>query len=157
MPTTLAPGDRAPAFKATSGDGETVSLADYRGRRDLVLYFYPRDNTPGCAREARAFRDAADEIRSKGAEIVGVSTNSQASHERFSANHELNFPLLVDADGAIASAYGVLKPNGKSAERATFLIDRKGVIRHVWPKVTVNGHAKEVAAAVDRIRGGETA
>ncbi len=152
MPTSLKPGERAPDFQALSGDGQTVSLSDFKGDRELVLYFYPRDNTPGCTKEAQAFRDAADEIRAKGADIVGVSTNSLESHRRFAENLELNFPLLADTDGVISNAYGVLKENGKSAERATFLIDREGVIRRVWPKVTVKGHAQEVADAIDAIR-----
>ena len=152
MPTPPRPGDTAPTFSAPSGDGRTVSLSDFRGSSDLVLYFYPRDNTPGCTREARAFRDAAAEIRSRGAEVVGVSTNSEESHRRFTANQELNFPLLADTDGSVAAAYGVLKPNGRTAERATFLIDRSGIVRRVWPKVTVNGHAREVTRAIDDIR-----
>ncbi|MBD3367390.1 MAG: redoxin domain-containing protein [Candidatus Eisenbacteria bacterium] len=152
MPTSLKPGDGAPEFSAPTGDGDTVSLADFIGKGDVVLYFYPRDNTPGCTREARAFRDAAVEIRSRGAEIVGVSTNSEGSHRRFAANQELNFPLLADTDGSIAAAYGVLKPNGRTAERATFLVDRKGVVRRVWPKVTVKGHAQEVTRAIDEMR-----
>ena len=152
MPTSLKPGERAPDFQALSGDGQTVSLSDFKGDRELVLYFYPRDNTPGCTKEAQAFRDAADEIRAKGADIVGVSTNSLESHRRFAENLELNFPLLADTDGVISNAYGVLKENGKSAERATFLIDREGVIRRVWPKVTVKGHAQEVADAIDASR-----
>jgi len=153
MPTTIKPGDTAPAFSAPTADGDTVSLEDFADEKDLVLYFYPKDNTPGCTREARAFRDAADLIRSKGAEIVGVSMNSRDSHRRFSANLELNFPLLADTDGTVAKAYGVLKPHGKSAERATFLIDREGIVRGVWPKVKVTGHADEVAGAIDEIRG----
>lgn len=149
MPTPIKPGDPAPPFSAQSSDGETVSLRDFKGKRALVLYFYPRDNTPGCTREAGAFRDAADEIRARGAEIVGVSTNSLESHRRFSANHELNFPLLADTDGDIARAYGVLKPTGGSAERTTFLIDRKGIVRHVWPKVKVTGHVDEVTRMLE--------
>ena len=154
MPTPLSPGDRAPNFSGPTGDGSVVSLSDHAGERALVLYFYPRDNTPGCTREARAFRDTAEMIRASGAEIIGVSTNSEASHQRFASNLELNFPLLADTNGAIAKAYGVLKANGKTAERATFLIDREGIIRNVWPRVTINGHAEEVASAADQLRRG---
>jgi len=148
MPTSLKAGDRAPAFKAETADGSTLARKDL-AKRPYVLYFYPRDNTPGCTREAQSFRDAMPKLRKRGVAIVGVSTNSVSSHERFTANHELPFPLLADTEGKIAAAYGVLKQSGKSAERATFLIDAKGIIRRVWPRVTVTGHAQDVLDAID--------
>ncbi len=150
MPTFLKAGDRAPAFKAETADGTTLSRKDL-AKKPHVLYFYPRDNTPGCTREARSFRDAMPKFRKRGVAVIGASTNSVSSHERFTANHELPFPLLADTAGTIASAYGVLKESGKSAERVTFLIDAKGVIRRVWRKVTVTGHAQDVLDAIDEL------
>jgi len=150
MTTSLKAGDRAPAFKAETADGSVLSRKDL-ANTPYVLYFYPRDNTPGCTREAQSFRDAMPRFRKRGVTVVGVSTNSVSSHERFTANHELPFPLLADIGGKIASAYGVLKDNGKSAERTTFLVDAKGVIRRVWPKVTVTGHAQDVLDTIDEL------
>ncbi len=150
MSTPLKQGDKAPTFKAHTADGATLSRKDM-AKKPYVMYFYPRDNTPGCTREAQSFRDAMPEFGERGVTVLGVSTNSVSSHERFAANHELPFALLADTDGKIASAYGVLKPAGKSAERVTFLIDAKGVIRKVWPKVTVIGHARDVLDTIDQL------
>jgi peroxiredoxin Q/BCP len=149
MPTTLTPGDRAPAFSGDASDGTTIALKDFREKKNLVLFFYPMDNSPGCTREARAFRDAAERFAETDTTIVGVSTQSVESHKRFVANNELPFPLLSDRDKKITRAYGVLKENGKTAERATFLIDKKGKIRSVWPKVSITGHADEILAAIE--------
>jgi len=151
MPTTLEPGDKAPAFSGASSDDTTISLRDFRGKRNLVLYFYPMDNSPGCTREARAFRDAAARFDELGTAIVGVSTQSVESHKRFVANNELPFPLVSDRDKAISGAYGVLKENGKNAERSTFLIDSKGTIRAVWPEVSITGHADEIVKAIEKM------
>jgi peroxiredoxin Q/BCP len=151
MPTTLKVGDKAPAFSGAASDGSTVSLSDFRDTKNLVLYFYPMDNTPGCTREARAFRDAAARFGKLETAIVGVSTQGVDSHRRFSANNELPFPLVADTDKRISTAYGVLKDNGKTAERATFLIDRKGRIRGVWPRVSITGHADEILKAVKEL------
>jgi peroxiredoxin Q/BCP len=150
MPTHLQPGDRAPAFTAPSWDGSTVSLADYAGKKSVVLFFYVRDNTSGCTREAGAIRDAASELESRGAAIIGVSTNTTESHARFAQNNELTFPLLADTDGKIAESYGVLKPTG-TAERATFLIGRNGELLSVWPRVNITGHVDEIVAALDKL------
>ena len=143
-------GSKAPAFTAATDTGEKVKLSDFAGKK-VILYFYPRDNTPGCTREARAFRDAAVELEKRNTAIVGGSTNSADSHARFAANNELPFPLLADTDAAVAKAYGVLKENGKTAERATFLIDAKGSIRHVWPKVSITGHTAEILAKIEEL------
>jgi peroxiredoxin Q/BCP len=148
MPTHLRAGDKAPPFSAPSWDGATVSLSDYAGKRRVVLFFYVRDNTSGCTREARALRDAAEEFTGHGTAIVGVSTNSIESHARFAQNNELPFPLLADTDGSIASSYGVLRPTG-SAERSTFLIGSDGKLLHVWPKVSITGHAAEILTRLD--------
>jgi peroxiredoxin Q/BCP len=150
MPTHLKPGDKAPAFSAMSWDGSTVSLADYRDRKGVVLFFYVRDNTSGCTREARALRDVAAELERRGVAIVGASTNTAGSHARFASNNELEFPLLADTDGSIAESYGVLKPTN-NAERSTFLIGRNGRLLYVWPKVSITGHANDILAKVDEL------
>jgi peroxiredoxin Q/BCP len=149
MPTTLKAGDTAPSFKGRVADGSTLSLKDLKGKRNLVLYFYPMDNTPGCTREARAFRDAVERFDEHGTSIVGVSTQSEDSHKRFTANNELPFPLLSDSDKKISAAYGVLKENGKTAERSTFLIDKKGKVRQVWPKVSITGHVDDIVSTIE--------
>ena len=151
MATHLKPGDPAPAFSATAPAGSTVAISDFKGKSSLVLFFYVMDNTPGCTREARAFRDAESEFEGRNAAIVGVSTSSGESHARFAANNELPFPLLADTDAQIAKAYGVLKKNGKTAERTTFLIDKKGAVRHVWPDVSITGHAAEILAKIEEL------
>ena len=151
MPTTLKSGDTAPAFKGLVTDGSMLSLKDFRDDRNLVLYFYPMDNTPGCTREARAFRDAVKRFDEHGTAIVGVSTQSVDSHKRFTTNNELPFPLLSDSDKKVSAAYGVLKENGKTAERSTFLIDKKGKVRQVWPKVSITGHVDEIISAIEEL------
>lgn len=150
-------GKPAPAFSLTAQNGQTVSLKDLTARGHLVLYFYPKDLTPGCTTEACDFRDNIAELRKAGAEVVGVSADSSALHNRFIAKHELNFPLLSDPDNKVSKAYGVYKMKSlygreyMGIERTTFLIDRKGVIRHVFPKVKVNGHATAVLTALQSL------
>lgn len=148
MPTHLKPGDKAPAVSAPSWDGSTVELSGFAGRSNVVLFFYVRDNTSGCTREARALRDAVDEMADRNTVVIGVSTDGIESHERFATNNELSFPLLADTDGEVAKAFGVLKPTGM-AERATFLIGKDGSIAHVWPKVSITGHADDILAKLD--------
>jgi peroxiredoxin Q/BCP len=148
MSTHLKPGDPAPKFSASTQDGSKVSLSDFKGKKNVALFFYVRDNTSGCTREARSLRDAAASFEERNTEVIGVSVNSVESHQRFAANNELEFSLLADPDGKIAKAYGVLRPT-EMAERATFLIDKKGVIRYVWPTVSITGHAADIAAMVD--------
>jgi peroxiredoxin Q/BCP len=149
-----APGEAAPAFEAYATDGRRVSLADYRGRK-LVLYFYPRDDTPGCTRQACSLRDHEARIAAKGAAVLGVSTQDEASHRAFTGKYHLNFPLLVDRDGAIGRAYGVLGGAGLLArlrtalglaERVTFVIDAEGRIAHVIDRPEVARHGEEVLA-----------
>jgi peroxiredoxin Q/BCP len=147
-------GQRAPAFDLPSSEGGRVRLSDLAGRT-VVLYFYPRDNTPGCTREACAFRDALAQIRKKGAIVLGVSPDTLASHASFRDKHHLSFPLLADTDRAIAKAYGAFGPKvayGKKTMgmiRSTFIIDAAGIVRKVFPKVKVDGHTEEVLAALD--------
>ena len=150
MPTTLKPGDKAPSFSAPSWDGSLVKLSDFSGSKNVVLFFYVRDNTSGCIREARSLNDAIDEFTKRSAVVIGVSTDGVESHERFAANNELTFPLLADPDGKIAKAYGVLRETGRAA-RATFLIGRDGTILHAWPKVSITGHANDIMAKLDEL------
>lgn len=149
----LTVGQLAPDFALPSSDGDTVSLASLRGTL-VVVYFYPRDNTPGCTIEAEAFRDAGPAFAKLGARIFGVSKDSIASHCKFRDKFQLNFPLLTDADGKVMEAYGAWGEKvmyGKKmlgVIRSTVLIGKDGkVIRH-WPKVSVKGHAEQVLEAV---------
>lgn len=145
-------GRPAPDFTAPSDGGGTVSLKALRGRH-VVLYFYPRDDTPGCTKEACGFRDAMPDFSKLDAAIVGVSKDSAAKHEKFKAKYELPFALAADEDHALCEAYGVwvMKKNyGREymgIERATFLIDKDGIVRHIWRKVKVNGHVEAVLEA----------
>jgi thioredoxin-dependent peroxiredoxin len=148
----LKPGDPAPDFQANTTDGKRVSLKDYRGRK-LVMYFYPMDDTPGCTKQACSLRDHNQEIRAKGAEILGVSTQGTESHQKFTKKYNLNFPLLADTEGNVGRAYGTLGGGGlvsklKSAagmaDRVTFIIDEHGRVAHVIAKPDVANHAEEV-------------
>ncbi|HXF51750.1 MAG TPA: thioredoxin-dependent thiol peroxidase [Dehalococcoidia bacterium] len=158
MPTNLKPGDVAPDFDLPSDSGERVRLRDLRGKR-VVLYFYPKDDTPGCTTEACSFRDAWTEIQKRGIVVLGVSKDSPRSHVRFKEKYSLPFTLLSDEDHAVADAYGVWGPKtfmGRQYEgmdRATFLIGPDGRIEAVWPKVKPEGHAEEVLAAVEERAG----
>jgi peroxiredoxin Q/BCP len=146
-------GDRAPEFSALTDAGTRVSLRDFRGKK-VVLYFYPRDDTPGCTKQACAFRDHHRQVLARGAVVLGVSGDDVASHRRFKEKYDLPFPLLADPDRAIIAAYDVWKEKtlyGKTVmgvERTTFIIDEQGVITHVFPKVKVDGHVDEVLDAL---------
>src|SRR3954466_14990877 len=124
-------GDKAPDFTAQDQDGKTVKLADFAGKQAVLLYFYPKDNTPGCTKEACGFRDSLNDLKSQGVQVLGVSMDDAKSHKKFIADHNLNFPLLVDTDGKLTDAYGVKAANGKVARRVSFLIDKDGKITHV--------------------------
>lgn len=145
-------GNAAPDFTATNTNGETVRLKDLRGKK-VVLYFYPKDDTPGCTKEACSFRDSFAQFRKQGIEVIGVSTDSEASHKKFTAKYELPFTLLADTDHSIADAYGVYgekKFMGRTymgVKRMTFLIDEKGKVRKVFEKVKPEEHAQEVLEA----------
>jgi peroxiredoxin Q/BCP len=145
-------GNAAPDFTATNTDGETVRLKDLRGKK-VVLYFYPKDDTPGCTKEACSFRDSFAQFRKQGIEVIGVSTDSEASHKKFTAKYKLPFTLLADTDHLIADAYGVYgekKFMGRTymgVKRMTFLIDEKGKVRKVFEKVKPEEHAQEVLEA----------
>jgi len=146
-------GKPAPDFALVADDGRTVSLKDFRGRK-VVLYFYPKDDTPGCTVEACGFRDALPDVSSAGAVVLGVSRDDTASHLRFKAKFGLNFPLLTDSDAKTHRAYGAWGEKvlyGKKTVgviRSTVLIDEKGRVARHWPRVKAEGHAAEVLAAL---------
>ena len=145
-------GSTAPAFKTTDADGETVSLKELKGQK-VVLYFYPKDDTPGCTKEACSFRDAWAKFKKQGIKVLGVSPDSEASHKKFETKYKLPFTLLADKDHVIADAYGVWgekKFMGRTymgVLRTTFLIDEKGKIKKVFEKVKPEDHASEVLEA----------
>ena len=154
MATPLKAGDPAPDFEGVTTDGQRVSLKGYRGRK-LVMYFYPKDDTPGCTKQACSLRDHNKDLAAKGAAILGVSTQGEESHRAFTKKFSLNFPLLADVDGTVGRAYGVLggpglisklKSAAGMADRVTFVIDEKGKIAHVIDKPDVANHAEEVLA-----------
>jgi thioredoxin-dependent peroxiredoxin len=152
----LEEGKKAPAFKLPAASGKSVALKDFAGKR-LVLYFYPRDNTPGCTTQAQAFRDAAKRFKALNAVVVGVSKDSIESHCKFIDKYGLNFELLSDRDGAMLEKYGAWGEKvlyGKKSLgiiRSTVLIDEDGVVRKIFPKVKVNGHAEAVVAALEAL------
>jgi len=145
----LEPGDKAPDFELQSDAGETVRLSDLHGRK-VILYFYPKDDTPGCTTEACDFRDRLPDIDNRGAMVLGVSPDSIASHQKFKAKYDLPFALLSDPDHKVAEVYGAWgekKMYGKTYEgmiRSTFLIDEGGVVSEVFRKVKAKGHADRV-------------
>ena len=159
MPGTLRVGSPAPSFSVQDTQGETVSLEQFRGRR-VILYFYPKDDTPGCTREACSFRDEQARFTKANAVIVGVSRDTVASHQRFAKKFGLPFQLLSDPDAAVCKAYGVWKEKSMygrtywGIERTTFVIDEQGRIAAIFPKVTVDGHSDEVFQALGATAAG---
>ena len=149
----LEVGKKAPAFTMESSEGGKVKLSDYAGKV-VVLYFYPRDNTPGCTVEAENFRDAVPALKKLGAVVLGVSKDSIESHCKFRDKYTLNFPLLSDPDGKVLEAYGawgekvLYGKKSKGIIRSTVLIGKDGKVAKHWPKVKVNGHVDDVVAAV---------
>lgn len=147
-------GSAAPAFNLPAYPEGKIKLSQFKGEKNVVLYFYPRDNTPGCTTEACDFRDNIARIQSADTVVLGISTDDVKSHEKFATKFELPFPLLADEDHSICDKYGVwVEKNmyGKvsmGVQRATFLIDKQGKIARAWPKVKVDGHVAEVAEAV---------
>jgi len=140
----LKEGIQAPAFSALDQSGATVKLSDYRGKSTVVLYFYPKDGTPGCTAEACSFRDGLSAILATGAVILGVSVDDVKSHEAFAEKFHLPFPILADPDRKIIEAYGVRIPGLDIARRTTFIIDKQGIIRHIIPSVSPQNHDKQV-------------
>jgi peroxiredoxin Q/BCP len=155
--TWVAEGQAAPNFTLASDDGPAVSLAALKGK-PVVVYFYPRDDTPGCTREACAFRDRSSELKAHGATVLGISTDDVKSHGKFRKKFDLNFPLLADTEHKTAEAFGAWREKnmyGKKSmgiQRSTFVIDAAGIVRKVWRKVNVDGHDAEVLAALDELK-----
>jgi peroxiredoxin Q/BCP len=146
-------GSKAPAFTLAADDGKKIKLSELKGHY-VVLYFYPKDDTPGCTKEACAFRDAQSELKKLGAVVLGVSPDSVESHTKFRQKYALNFPLLADADHSVAEKYGAWREKnmyGKitlGVQRSTFLIDPTGKLVKIWKKVSVDGHDEAVLAAL---------
>lgn len=157
----LEVGDKAPAFSLTADDGRTIRLRDLAGKK-VVLYFYPKDATPGCTAEACAFRDLERRMAAKGAVVLGVSKDSVSSHQRFKEKQRLSFPLLSDPEAQVIQAYGAWGEKtlyGKKSTgviRTTVLIGQDGRVERIWPKVKVNGHAEAVLQALGSPGGGRS-
>ncbi len=147
-------GEPAPDFSLEATGGKTISLSDFRGKKNVVLYFYPKDNTPGCTTEGQDFRDHYAEFEAADTVILGVSRDSVRTHENFKSKHEFPFDLLADPDEQACKAYDVIKEKnmyGRKSlgiERSTFLIDKDGILRQEWRKVKVKGHVDAVLEAV---------
>lgn len=156
MADWIEAGKRAPLFTLADDDGAKVKLSALRGK-PVVLYFYPRDDTPGCTRQACAFRDKKRALVKLGAVVLGVSPDSVASHKKFKAAYKLNFPLLADADHKVAEKYGAWREKtlyGKKSmgiQRSTWLIDADGKVARVWKKVNVDGHDEQVIEAIKQL------
>ncbi|HSJ97238.1 MAG TPA: peroxiredoxin [Myxococcota bacterium] len=150
--TGLGAGDRAPDFTLEDQDGRPVSLADFRGRKNVVVYFYPKDDTPGCTKESCAFRDQYEAFTDAGAEVLGISSDSVASHKAFAAKHRLPFRLLADTGGKVRAAFGVPRTAGLLPGRVTYVIDREGVVRHAFnSQLAATRHVDEAIEGLRRL------
>jgi peroxiredoxin Q/BCP len=146
-------GQPAPDFALPDREGRTVRLSDFRGKRPVVLYFYPKDDTPGCTKEACAFRDQYEDFTDAGAEVIGVSSDSGESHGKFATKYRLPFVLLSDRDGTVRKQYGVKPTLGVLPGRVTFVIDDGGVVRHVFnSQLQATQHVAEAIGALKRLR-----
>jgi thioredoxin-dependent peroxiredoxin len=158
MSDWLQEGTKAPAFTLPADDGSQVKLADLKGS-PVVLYFYPADDTPGCTKEACAFRDRSAELKKLGAKVIGISPDDVASHVKFRDKYTLNFPLLADTDHKVAEKFGAWREKNMYGKkkmgiaRSTFLIDADGKIAKVWKAVKVDGHDEQVIAALKELVG----
>jgi thioredoxin-dependent peroxiredoxin len=142
-------GSRAPGFRLQTSNGGYVSLEDFRGRKNVVVYFYPKDFTRGCTAEACEFRDSYEEFKNLGAEVIGISGDDQKSHENFAAEHKLPFILLSDPGGSVRNAYGVKKTLGLIPGRVSFVIDKNGIVRHVFSSQSkATAHVGEALAVL---------
>ena len=153
MTQLLAVGDTAPNFRLPTENGGYVSLEDFLGKKNVVVYFYPKDFTQGCTAEACSFRDSYESFKDLGAEVIGISSDSQNSHRDFAQKHHLPFILLSDTDGSARKAYGVKKTLGLFAGRVSFVIDKKGIIRHIFSSQTrATAHVEEALNMLKSIR-----
>jgi len=159
MADWIEPPGKAPAFSLKSTTGKTVKLSDFKGR-PVVLYFYPKYDTPGCTKVACAFRDRLSEIEGLGAVVLGVSADSVESHQKFTEKYTLNFPLLADTEHAVAEKYGAWREKNMygrvsmGIQRSTYLIGADGRIAKLWKKVSVDGHDADVIAALQGLSAG---
>jgi len=145
----LAVGAKAPGFTLPDQDGRKVSLADFAGRKNVVVYFYPKDDTPGCTKESCTFRDQYADFTDGGAEVLGISSDASASHRAFADKYRLPFPLLADTDGAVRKQFQVPKSLGVLPGRVTFVIDKQGVVRHVFnSQLNPTRHVAEAIAVL---------
>jgi len=150
--TTPKVGDAAPPVEGKDQDGKTWKLSDHAGKKVVLLYFYPKDDTPGCTKQACGLRDQMSDLKKENVEVVGVSFDNAESHQKFREKHSLNFTLLADTDGKIADAYGVRRgPGAKMARRASFLIGKDGKIKHVTDTPSADTHLTEMKAAVSKL------
>ena len=155
MARGIGAGDKAPDFTLPSQSGEQVRLQDRIGQGVVVLYFYPKDETSGCTREACAFRDSHEVFTDAGAEVIGVSSDSVDRHAAFATHHKLPFTLLSDEGGKVRKAYGVAPTLGFIPGRVTFVIDRSGLVRHVFNSMTnIDRHVKDALEVVRRLQAG---
>ena len=145
-------GDKAPVVSGKDQDGKNWNLADEVGKKVVLLYFYPKDDTPGCTKEACGLRDRMSDLKKDGVEVIGVSFDSGESHKAFIAKHNLNFPLLADTDGKIADAYGARIPNNNRARRVSFLIGLDGKIVHVTDNKDADVHLTEMQEAIKKVK-----
>ncbi|MEK0425263.1 MAG: hypothetical protein RJB11_1354 [Planctomycetota bacterium] len=156
MSDWLEVGSKAPAFTLLDAEGKKVKLSDFKGS-PVVLYFYPKDDTPGCTKEACAFRDRSAELKKLGAVVLGVSPDTPASHTKFRDKYSLNFPLLADESHEVAEKFGAWREKnmyGKKSmgiQRSTYLIDGQGKVAYVWKKVSVDGHDQQVLEALQEL------
>lgn len=146
-------GDTAPDFTLSSQSGTPVSLKDFRGKKTVVLYFYPKDDTPGCTKESCAFRDSYEVFRTAGAEVIGVSADSPDSHQRFTAKYQLPFILLSDNGSQVRKLYGVPSTFGLLPGRVTYVIDSQGVVQHIFnSQLNFQGHIEESLKTLQQIK-----
>ncbi len=155
---TVKVGDKAPDFTLPSQMGDNVTLSEYFGKKNIVLYFYPKDESPGCTKEACSFRDSYEELTNLGAEVLGVSGQSVQSHKSFATHHGLPFLLLSDVGNKVRELYGVPASMGILPGRVTYIIDKKGVVRHVFSSQTqAQRHVEEAKNALKQIKGEQSA
>src|SRR5262245_47511608 len=147
-------GDKAPVIEGKDQDGKDWKLADVVGKKVVLLYFYPKDDTPGCTKQACGLRDRVGDLKKDNVEVIGVSMDNEESHKKFIAKHNLNFPLLADTDGKIAEAYGAKMPNRNLARRVSFLIGKDGTIAHVTDVPSADTHLAEMKDAVEKLKKG---
>ena len=154
MATPVKVGDRAPSFSLPDQAGTTINLDDMLGKKPIVLYFYPKDDTPGCTKESCAFRDSYEVFQDAGAEVIGISGDSSESHEQFAAKYNLPFTLLADTGNKVRSLYGVPATLFVLPGRVTYIIDQKGVVQRIFDsQLDFNGHVNESIKVIQNLAG----